>query len=216
MSSELARQQMVEQQIRTWDVFDADILSTFKAVPRDRFVPKDCADVAYADTEIPLAHGQCMLRPSIVGRLLQALAPQATDDVLEIGTGTGYLTACLANLAHSVTSIDIHDDFIATATKNLSDAGVDNVSMECMDVMSELPDGMFDVIAMTCAVPEYHDAYTDLLKPGGRLFLIAGDHPVKSALLVSKDEDGNIEMAELFETDAPEMVNSETEKVFLF
>ena len=85
-----------------------------------------------------------------------------------------------------------------------------------MDVMSELPHGMFDVIAMTCAVPEYHDAYTDLLKPGGRLFLIAGDHPVKSALLVSKDEDGNIEMAELFETDAPEMVNSETEKVFSF
>lgn len=216
MSSELARQQMVEQQIRTWDVFDADILSTFKAVPRDRFVPEDCAHVAYADTEMPLAHGQCMLRPSTVGRLLQSLAPQATDDVLEIGTGSGYLTACLANLAHAVTSVDIYDDFIATASKNLRDVGVDNVALECMDVMAELPDGIFDVIAITCAVPEYHDAYTDLLKPGGRLFLIAGDHPVKSALLVSKNEDGNSEMIELFETDAPEMVNSEAETVFSF
>jgi len=216
MSYELARQQMVDQQIRTWDVFDADILSTFNAVPRDQFVPKDCAHVAYADTEIPLPHGQCMLRPSTVGRLLQALAPQRTDDVLEVGTGSGYLTACLAKLAHSVTSIDIYADFIATAAENLSNEGIENVALECMDSMSELPDGMFDVIAITCSVPEYHDAYSELLKPGGRLFLIAGDHPVKSALLVSKDGDGNIEMSELFETDAPEMVNCEAETVFSF
>ncbi len=216
MSSDIARQQMVEQQIRTWDVFDADILSTFKAVPRDRFVPDDCVHVAYADTEIPLAHGQCMLRPSIVGRLLQAVAPQATDDVLEIGTGTGYLTACLAHQAKSVTSIDIHADFIASATKNLSDTDVHNVALECMDVMAELPDGLYDVIAITCAVPEYHDAYADLLKPGGRLFLFAGEHPVITALLVTKNEAGNLEMTDLFETDVPEMINCEPEAVFSF
>ncbi len=157
-----------------------------------------------------------MLRPSIVGRLLQAVAPQATDDVLEIGTGTGYLTACLAHLAKSVTSIDIHADFIASATKNLSDTDVHNVALECMDVMAELPDGLYDVIAITCAVPEYHDAYADLLKPGGRLFLFAGEHPVITALLVTKNEAGNLEMTDLFETDVPEMINCESEAVFSF
>ncbi len=216
MNTEPTRHQMVAQQIRTWDVSDANILQTFDDVPRDQFVPTEFAEVAYADTEIPLPHGQCMLRPSIVGKILQALDLQPNQDVLEIGTGTGYLTACIARLAGSVTSIDIFEDFIESAGKNLQDAGVENVVLECMDVMSELPEGPFDVIIMTSAVPEFHQAYGELLKPGGRLFVIAGNVPARTAMLVTRTEGGEFEIDELFETDVPELINVKQETIFSF
>jgi len=216
MNTEPVRHQMVTQQIRTWDVSDAGILRTFDDLPRDEFVPTEFADVAYADTEIPLPHGQCMLRPSLVGKILQALNLQLNEDVLEIGTGTGYLTACIARLAASVTSIDIFEDFITTAGKKLQDAGVENVVLECMDVMSELPEGQFDVIVMTSAVPELNQAYAELLKPGGRLFVIAGPAPVRTAMLVTRTANGEFDVDELFETDIPELINLEKETIFSF
>lgn len=216
MSTDPTRHQMVAQQIRTWDVSDANILQTFDVVPRDQFVPSEFIDVAYADTEIPLPHGQCMLRPSIVGKILQSLDLQPNQEVLEIGTGTGYLTACIARLAGSVTSIDIFKDFIATAGKNLQDAGVENVALECMDAMSELPEGPFDAIVMTSAVPEFHQGYGELLKPGGRLFIIAGHEPARTAMLVKRVENGDFEVDELFETDIPELINVKQETIFSF
>ncbi len=169
MTTDSVRRQMIEQQIRTWDVFDANVLNAFDSVPRDHFVPADCRKAAYADTEIPLPHGQCMLRPSIIGRMLQALEIQASDNVLDIGTGTGYLAACLAQLAGNVTSIDIFDDFVARLKRISLTPKSTTVSVKCMDAMQELPDGQFDAIAVTGSVSKIDPRFIAALKPGGRL-----------------------------------------------
>ena len=157
-----------------------------------------------------------MLRPSIVGRILQALDIQPDDDVLEIGTGTGYLTACLAALARTVTSVDIHADFIAGAERNLAEAGVDNVRLRCMDASRELPDGQFSVIAVTAALETVDARFVAALKPGGRLFVVVGRSPVMTATLVRRDVDGTTSSADLFETDIPMLVSAPARAVFSF
>ena len=215
MDTDFARRQMVEQQVRVWDVFNREVLKVLGSVAREHFVPAGCEDVAYADTEIPLPHGQVMLRPIIEGRLLQALELKAGDQVLEIGTGTGYLTACLARMSASVTSIDCHEDFIAAATRNLEAAEIDNASVQCMDAMTELPGGEFDAIAVTGSVPRIDERFVNALKPGGRLFLVAGESPVKSALLITRGGD-NWQQNSLFETDIPALENTAEESVFSF
>ena len=215
MNSISARQQMVKQQVRVWDVFDQAVLNVLGNVAREQFVPAGCEDVAYADTEIPLPHGQVMLRPIIEGRLLQALAPGASDEVLEIGTGTGYLTACLASMSASVSSIDIHEEFVAAANRNLETAEINNVSVQCMDAMAELPDGKFDAIAVTGSVPRIDDRFVAALKPGGRLFLVVGESPTMSALLITHDG-GELRQTALFETDIPALENIAKESVFSF
>jgi len=215
MNSISSRQQMVKQQVRVWDVFDQAVLNVLGNVARDQFVPAGCEDVAYADTEIPLPHGQVMLRPIIEGRLLQALALGASDEVLEIGTGTGYLTACLASMSASVSSIDIHEEFIAAANRNLETAEINNASVQCMDAMAELPDGKFDAIAVTGSVPRIDDRFVAALKPGGRLFLVVGESPAMSALLITHDG-GELQQSALFETDIPALENIAKESVFSF
>lgn len=216
MNTDFVRRQMVEQQIRTWDVFDANVLQVFATIPRDQFVPDYCINAAYADAEIPLAHQQCMLRPSIVGKMLQALKIKADDDVLEIGTGTGYLTACLAESAGTVTSIDIFDDFVARASENLSRIEINNASVQCMDATKELPAGRFDAIIVTGSVSEPDERLLAALKPGGRLFIVVGESPPKSAILVGCGQDGQFESTVLFETDIPALVNAEKPSGFLF
>ena len=215
MNRNLARRQMVAQQVRAWDVFDQEVLNVLGGVAREHFVPAGYADVAYIDTEIPLPHGQVMLRPIIEGRLLQALELNGGSLVLEIGTGTGYLTACLARMSGSVTSIDIREDFIAAATRNLESAEIDNASLQCMDAMTELPDGVFDAIAVTGSVPRIDERFINALRPGGRLFLVAGESPVMSALLITRDGD-NWQQNSLFETDIPALENTAEESVFSF
>lgn len=215
MNRNLARRQMVAQQVRAWDVFDQEVLKVLGGVAREHFVPAGYADVAYADTELPLPHGQVMLRPIIEGRLLQALELNGGSLVLEIGTGTGYLTACLARMSGSVTSIDIREDFIAAAIRNLETAEVDNASVQCMDAMTELPDGAFDAIAVTGSVPRIDERFINALSPGGRLFLVAGESPVMSALLITRDGD-NWQQNSLFETDIPALENTAEESVFSF
>jgi len=216
MNTDFVRRQMVEQQIRTWDVFDANVLKVFAKVPRDEFVPDNCINAAYADAEIPLAHNQCMLRPSIVGKILQSLDIQPGDDVLEVGTGTGYLTACLAQIAGKVTSIDIFDDFVAQASENLAKLETDNASLHCMDVTKELPGGEFDAIVVTGSVTEPDDRLLAALKPGGRLFIVTGEAPAKSALLVRREMDGNFESTTIFETDIPALLNAKKPSGFSF
>lgn len=216
MNTDLAREQMLTQQIRTCDVTEQKVLNAVRATAREDFVPAKCREVAYADAEIPLPFGQCMLRPSFVGRLLQAVDPGPTDEVLEIGTGYGYLTACLARLAASVNSVDIFPEFVAAAQKNLLAAGLDNVALECMDVMDQVPDGPYDIITITSAIPEFHLAYGELLKPGGRLFMIVGKSPARSAVLVTRKDEDNFEMDELFELDAPELINATVDENFSF
>lgn len=215
MNTILSRQQMVKQQVRVWDVFDQAVLNVLGNVAREQFVPAGCEDVAYADTEIPLPHGQVMLRPIIEGRLLQALALGASDEVLEIGTGTGYLTACLASMSASVSSIDIHEEFTAAATRNLETAEINNASVQCMDAIAKLPDGKFDAIAVTGSVPRIDDRFVAALKPGGRLFLVVGKSPAMSALLITHDG-GELQQSALFETDIPALENVAKESVFSF
>lgn len=215
MNTDFARRQMVAQQVRTWDVFNQDVLRVLGSVARERFVPQGCEDVAYADTEIPLAYGQVMLRPTIEGRLLQALDLRGDDRVLEVGTGSGYLTACLASLAASVVSIDIHEDFVAAASDRLEAAKIENASLECMDAMAELPDGEFDAIAVTGSVPRIDERFVQALRPGGRLFLVVGESPLMSALLIVRAGD-EIQQNYLFETDIPALENIAREPVFSF
>lgn len=215
MKTDLARRQMVKQQVRVWNVSNQEVLNVLDSVAREQFVPAGCEDVAYADTEIPLAHGQVMLRPIIEGRVLQALAPGTGDTVLEIGTGTGYLTACLARMSASVTSIDIHEDFIATASRNLETAEIENASVQCMDAMAELPEGDFDAIAVTGSVRRIDERFVNALKPGGRLFLVVGESPIMSALLISRNGD-DLHQSVLFETDIPALENIAEESVFFF
>jgi protein-L-isoaspartate(D-aspartate) O-methyltransferase len=217
MNSDLARQQMVKQQVRVWDVFNPQVLQVLGSVAREQFVPAGCEDVAYADTEIPLGHGQVMLRPIIEGRLLQALNPESGDQVLEIGTGGGYLTACLARMSASVTSIDIHEDFVAAARRNLETAAIENVTVQCMDAMVELPGGDFDTIAVTGSVRRIDERFVKALKPGGRLFLVVGQSPAMSALLITRVGAGDdLQQRILFETDIPALENIAREPVFTF
>jgi protein-L-isoaspartate(D-aspartate) O-methyltransferase len=216
MNTDFARQRMVEQQVRTWDVSDKRVLTTLAEISRDQFVPSMYADLAYADTEIPLGNGQCMLRPSMDGRILQTLDLRAGDSVLEIGTGNGFLTACLANLAESVTSVEIFDDFVARARGNLAGAGVENVQLHCQDALVEIPPGDFDAIVVSGSAALLHQPFVDALRPGGRLFAVIGESPAKSAILVSRSADQEYRTSSLFETDIPHMVNATENSPFFF
>lgn len=216
MSTEITRQLMVTQQIRTWDVFDDRVLNVFGRVPREEFVPPASANVAYADGEIPLPHSQCMLRPSIVGKMLQALEVAHDDDVLEIGTGTGYVTACLSQLGRSVSSVDIFDDFISGARQKLENANIDNVTLQCRDAMHELPEGEFDVVVVSGSTIELEQRFVAVLKPGGRLFCVVGESPAKTALLVRRGFEDSFITTELFETDIPALLSVRIPSSFLF
>lgn len=215
MNPEIARRQMVTQQVRVWDVLDQDVLDVLGNVAREKFVPSGFEHVAYADTEIPLGYGQVMLRPVIEGRLLQALELDARDQVLEVGTGSGYLTTCLAGLGGSVSSIDIHDDFIALARRNLEGADVANVELQCMDAMERLPEGKFDAIAVTGSVPRIEQRFVDVLKPGGRLFVVVGSAPIMSALLIVRAGE-ELRTTALFETNIPPLENIAKDTAFFF
>ena len=216
MDTDFARCKMIEQQIRTNGVSDPLILAALERLARDEFVPAAYVDLAFADCEIPLPHGQCMLRPMIEGKILQALALQPDDSVLEVGTGTGYFTACLARLARQVISIDIYSEFIATAEKNLADAGISNLELHCMDVFSELPPGDFDAIIVSGSILELDESVINAMKPGGRLFAVIGESPVKEAVLVTRDAGQNWQTARLFETDLPALVNATEAPAFFF
>ncbi len=160
---------MLGQQIRAWEVLDDRVLEALEQTPRERFVPEDYRDLAFADTEIPLAHGQAMLAPKIEGRLLQALQVEPTDEVLEVGTGTGFLTACLALLAQRVYSVDIFPEFVESARAKLAAAGLGNVELGTADALQlDLP-GRFDAIAVTGSMPALDDRFVRMLKPAGPL-----------------------------------------------
>lgn len=216
MNIDYARKQMVQQQVRAWDVLDADILEVLGQVPREQFVPVGFEQFAFADTEIPIGHGQFMMTPTVEGRVLQALAVKNTDDVLEIGTGSGFLTACLARLAGSVTSIDLFDDFIKSAAANLEDSGIGNVELLAMDATRDLPDKQFDAIALTASIPSFDRRFITALKPDGRLFVIVGDGPVMDARIVQRTGDNDWQTVSLFETEVAPLVNDTLRPQFSF
>lgn len=207
---------MIEQQVRAWDVFDPTVLEVLGKIPRETFVPRDFRALAFADTEIPIGHGQSMMTPTVEGRLLQALELTGVEHVLEIGTGTAFVTACLAKLAHHVTSIDIHEDFLKRGRENLADMGLDNAKLKLMDAMQELPQGRFDAIAVTGSIQEFDPRFVEALKAGGRLFVVVGGSPVMDAQLVRRTDDNDWQSASLFETNLKPLVNATIPPQFTF
>ena len=215
MNFEAARAQMLGQQIRAWEVLDDRVLEAIAQTPRERFVPEDYRDLAFADTEIPLAHGQAMLAPKIEGRLLQALQVEPSEEVLEVGTGTGFLTGCLARLAERVYSVDIFPEFVRSARANLAAVGLGNVEIETADAMDlDLP-GRFDAVAVTGSLPSLDDRFVRMLKPQGRLFVVVGRAPVMEARLITLLPTGGTTSQSLFETVLSPLINAERPEPFV-
>jgi len=202
MNFDQARFAMIEQQVRPWDVLDPRVLQAMTSVRREDFVVEAHRNLAFADLPLPLAHGESMLKPVVEGRLLQALALEPGEEVLEIGTGSGFVTACLAQLARAVTSIDIHADFIEGARARLEAASFGNVRLECADALSWQPGRQFDAIAVTGAVAEIPAAFVEWLRPGGRMFVVRGHSPVQEAVRATRRGEA-LHLESLFETDIP-------------
>jgi protein-L-isoaspartate(D-aspartate) O-methyltransferase len=216
MNIDFARQQMIEQQVRAWTVLNPAVLDVLSTVPREKFVPKAYESLAFADTEIPLGHGEYMMTPTVEGRVLQALDLGANDHVLEIGTGSGFLTACLATLAARVTTVDIYEDFVHAASRKLADAGIDNVDLRTLDATRELPGERFDAIAVTGSVETFDTRFVDALRPGGRLFVVVGSEPVMEACLVRRTGDADWKSESLFETRLGPLVHGRLPPQFEF
>ena len=216
MNKDFARQQMIEQQVRAWDVLDGAVLAGLKKVQRELFVPEGFEALAFADTEIPIGHGESMMTPTIEGRTLQALGLDGSEKVLEIGTGSGFLTACLAKLSNHVTSIDIHDDFIESAKQRLADCAINNTDIFDMDGTLELPDGQFDAIAVTGSIQSLDSRFVDALSVGGRLFVVVGDAPAMAAMRVTRTGDDEWQSDTLFETSLLPLVNGALPTQFSF
>jgi len=216
MNIDFARQQMIDQQVRAWTVLDPAVLRALSAVPREEFVPEHYQSLAFADTEIPLGHGEFMMTPTVEGRVLQALELGANEHVLEIGTGSGFLTACLAKLSGTVTSVDIHDDFVRSAASKLASAGMNNVEFRTMDATRELPGERYDAIAVTGSIETFDPRFAEALRPGGRLFVVVGSRPVMDARLVRRVGDGDWSYENLFETSLGPLVHGTLPPQFEF
>lgn len=212
---EQARFNMVEQQIRPWDVLDLRVLDLLGKVKREYFVPRDKQELAFMDLEIPLGHGASMWQPKLEARVLQALQIKPSDNVLEVGSGSGYLTALLSRFAQHVTSVEIVPELHAFAEKNLAANHIDNVSLRQGDASRDWP-GTYEAIVLTGSVPVLPAAFQNRLIPGGRLFAIVGDAPVMQAKLITCVARGVFETATLFETSIAPLQNVQQPKRFVF
>jgi len=208
MNVEHARHAMIEQQVRPWDIVDLQVLAAMSAVPRENFVPPAYRDLAFADTALPIGHGETLFKPVLEGRMLQGLKLQPNDEVLEIGTGTGYITACLASLCRSLVTVDLHADFIADAKDRLAALDLNNVRYEQADALAFDPGQQFDAIAVTGAVTEVPPVFLNWLRPGGRLFIIRGQSPAQEAVCLTRTAQG-FDTESLFETDIPYLVGAQ-------
>jgi protein-L-isoaspartate(D-aspartate) O-methyltransferase len=217
MNFEQARFNMVEQQIRPWEVLDPAVLALLFEVKRERFVPAPHASLAFADMEIPIGHGEAMMQPKVEARILQELAVRPEDTVYEVGTGSGYLTALLARRARHVTSAEIHADLHAQGAANLARAGVANVTLLQGDsARAPLGESAWDVIVLTGSTPELPQAFVDRLNPGGRLFAVVGDAPVMKAVVLTREAGGGVRRTEVFETLLKPLVNAQSPARFRF
>ena len=211
-----AREQMIEQQVRAWEVLDERVLDVMRRVPRELFVPPGQRYRAYADAEVPLAQGQHMLRPSVVGRLLQALLPQSGEQVLEIGAGSGFVTACLRAMATRVRALEIFPELAEAARRNLALFGVRDVEVVDADAMQGDGVARYDVIALTASLPVYDARFERMLAPGGRLFVVVGEPPVMDARLVRRASEDAVTTRSLFETVIDPLVNAVRPPEFTF
>jgi protein-L-isoaspartate(D-aspartate) O-methyltransferase len=221
MNSEQARFNMVEQQIRTWEVLDQKVLDLLMSLKREEFVPRASRALAFADLEIPLVaggkDGAIMLSPKVEARILQEVAPRPTDNVLEVGTGSGYMAALLGSLAKHVVSVEINPELKKMGEANLRTQGSRNVVVELGDAArgwaARAP---YDVIVFSGSTPVLPETVLAQLNPGGRLFAIVGDAPVMEAQLVTCAAAGSYRVVNLFETCAPPLVNAAQPSRFIF
>jgi protein-L-isoaspartate(D-aspartate) O-methyltransferase len=206
MNIEQARFNMIEQQIRPWEVLDQSVLSLLSLVKREYFVPPASRSLAFVDTQVPLPNGQFMLEPKVEARLLQELAVQRHERVLEIGAGSGHMAALLAHKTQHVTTVEIDPELARLAADNLRRARVLNVRVVRADAAAGLDvDGPFDVIVLSGSVAEVPRSLLGQLKPGGRLTAIVGQLPVMQAVLVTRGEGSGHSTVELFDTVAPRL-----------
>ena len=206
MNIEQARFNMIEQQIRPWNVLNLSVLELLAVVKREDFVPDEHRALAFVDTEVPLPHGQCMLAPKVEARLLQELAVHKHERVLEIGAGSGHMAALLAHKAQQVTTLEIEPDLARLAAANLQRAGVMNASVVQADGAADLAgDGPFDVIVLSGSVAEVPQGLLSQLKVGGRLAAIIGAEPVMRAVLITRTGEQGLERRVLFDTVAPRL-----------
>jgi len=210
-----ARETMVEQQIRPWDVLDARVLEVLARLPREAFVGERHRALAYADLELPLGHGETMLKPVLEGRALQALALDGGEAVLEIGTGSGFLTACLGSLARDVVSLERYADLADAARDRLRAQGIGNVDVVAADAFAWEPGRQFDAICVTGAVDAVPSRFLQWLRPGGRMFVVHGRVPAMEAVLVRNDVNGQ-RIESLFETELPYLAGAEPVPEFKF
>jgi protein-L-isoaspartate(D-aspartate) O-methyltransferase len=201
MQMNVAREQMIEQQLRACDVLDEHILETLRVVPRERFVPRAWRELAFAECDIPLPLGKHMLRPMLVGRILQALAVRPGEQVLEIGTGSGYVTACLSKLAGSARSLELHPRLAQAARANLA-AGAAGLPIEVLEADGlQLPEEpRYDVILVTASLPIYQPRWERALRGGGRLFVAVGNDTLQEGRLVRRAGERDWTTQVLFET----------------
>jgi len=217
MNFEQARFNMIEQQIRTWDVFDQKVLDLIARIHREDFIPEEYRQLALADVQLPLLHGQTTMPPKMEARLLQALDVRKEDKVLEIGTGCGYLTALLAASAGHVTSVDIYPEFTQQAKDKLARYQLQNVTLETGDaVHGWSKNSPYDVIVVTGSVPVLEPGFQEQLNVGGRLFVIVGVSPVMEAMLITRIGNHEWSRETLFETDLPPLVGAQGPATFTF
>jgi protein-L-isoaspartate(D-aspartate) O-methyltransferase len=217
MNFEQARSNMIEQQIKPWDVPNQSVLDLISEIHREDFMPDEYKRLALADTRIPLAHGQVTMTPKVEARLLQALEIKPEDEILEIGTGCAYLTALLAKSGQHVLSIDIHPEFTEQARSKLQQHEINNVTLESGNaVHGWQPSSPYDVIVVTGSVPFLEESIQQQLKVGGRLFVISGQSPVMQARLITRISDNDWHDKVLFETDLPELEGAAQVEPFKF
>ncbi len=216
MSMVQAREQMIEQQVRAWDVLDARVLETLRTVPREAFVPQQHRFLAFADVEIPLPCGQHMLRPSVAGRLLQAVALTGGERVLEVGTGSGFVTACLRTGGASVRSLELFPELVELARRNISSLGLRDIDIVAQDAIQLDSDARYDVIAVTASLPIPDERFQRQLAVGGRLFVVVGQPPVMDARLIRRITEDAWGTESLFETVIDPLVHATRPQGFVF
>lgn len=217
MNIEQARFNMIEQQIRPWDVLNPQVLDLLTKVKREDFVPQMYRTLAFVDMEIPLGHGEVMMSPKLEARILQELSIKKSDIILEVGTGSGYLTALLAELGQHVHSVDIVPEFKTHASAKLQAHGYTNISLEVGDAARGWSrHGKYDVIVLTGSTPVLPETFVHDLKIGGRLFAVTGDAPAMTAQLITCVAEGAYNTVTLFETNIPLLKNAVQPERFVF